>query len=97
MHLAQFDGERDTKGPPDFNNSGSKATEEADDDDEADDEESTQKRRDSSSSKAPPKVKSESNSNSIIPIRPGPPSTSDISTGPDVSGGCMRSSLVSTC
>ena len=90
MQSGQFDGERDTKGPPDFNNTGGKATEEADDDDEGDDDESSQKRRDSSSSKVPPKVKSENNSSSIVPIRPGPPSANDISTGVDVSGGCMR-------
>ncbi|KAM5530137.1 hypothetical protein V8D89_011863 [Ganoderma adspersum] len=80
----QFDGERDTKGPSDFNNTAGKATEEADDDDEGDDDESSQKRRDSSSSKVPPKVKSESNSSSIVPIRPGPPSANDISTGSDL-------------
>ncbi|PIL24856.1 transcription factor [Ganoderma sinense ZZ0214-1] len=80
----QFDGERDTKGPPDFNNTGGKATEEADDDDEGDDDESSQKRRDSSSSKAPPKVKSENNSSSIVPIRPGPPSANDVSTNSDL-------------
>ncbi|KAI1796795.1 hypothetical protein LXA43DRAFT_937134 [Ganoderma leucocontextum] len=79
----RFDGERDTKGPSDFNNSGGKAAEEADDDDEGDDEEGSQKRRDSSS-KAPPKVKSENTSSSIVPIRPGPPSSNDVSTSSDL-------------
>ncbi len=93
MQPTQFDGERDTKGPSDFNNTAGKAIEEAEDDDEGDDEESSQKRRDSSSSKAPPKVKSENNSSNIVPIRPGPPSANDVSTSSDVSGGCMRSRL----
>nr|VWP02232.1 Extracellular lipase (EC [Ganoderma boninense] len=84
IRSGQFDGERDTKGPPDFNTAGGKATEEADDDDEGDDDESSQKRRDSSSSKVPPKVKSENNSNSIVPIRPGPPSANDVSTSADL-------------
>ena len=79
-HLLQFDGERDTKGPPDFNNT-SKADEAADEDDEVDDDDSTSKRRDSKSVK----VKSENSPNSIVPIRPGPASTHDASTSQDVS------------
>ncbi len=78
---AQFDGERDTKGPSDFNNS-SKADEGADDDDEAEEDDSTSKRRDSRAVK----VKTENSSNSIVPIRPGPAANSnDASSSQDVS------------
>ncbi|EJF64372.1 SRF-like protein [Dichomitus squalens LYAD-421 SS1] len=90
-HL-RFDGERDTKGPADFN-SNNKVAEEADEDEDADDDEASQKRRDSTSSKAPSKGKSENGSNSIVPIRPGPPSSHDVSASPEVSGGCLRSAL----
>ncbi|KAI0364693.1 hypothetical protein BV20DRAFT_1029230 [Pilatotrama ljubarskyi] len=78
-HL-RFEGERDTKGPADFsNNSNNKAEDAGDDDDEGDDDDSSQKRRDSSKSK----VKVEGSAPSIVPIRPGPPST-DISTSPEL-------------
>ncbi|KAI0630498.1 hypothetical protein C8Q77DRAFT_207907 [Trametes polyzona] len=78
-HL-RFDGERDTKGPADFSNNNNKAAEDAaDDDDEGDDDDGSQKRRDSKSTK----VKVEGSAPSIVPIRPGPPST-DISTSPDL-------------
>ena len=74
----QFDGERDTKGPPDFNNN-NKADEPMDEDDEGDEDDSSQKRRDSKAAK----VKSETSTNSIVPIRPGPPSN-DVSASPEV-------------
>ncbi|RPD64051.1 hypothetical protein L226DRAFT_559395 [Lentinus tigrinus ALCF2SS1-7] len=78
-HL-RFDGERDTKGPSDFNNT-SKADEAADDDDDADEDDSSTKRRDSTKSV---KVKAENSTNSIVPIRPGPTSSpNDASTSPD--------------
>ncbi|KAI0358156.1 hypothetical protein OH77DRAFT_1387000, partial [Trametes cingulata] len=78
-HL-RFDGERDTKGPADFsNNSNNKADDAADDDDEGDDDDGSQKRRDSKSTK----VKVEGSAPSIVPIRPGPPST-DVSTSPEL-------------
>ncbi|RDX50851.1 hypothetical protein OH76DRAFT_1481923 [Lentinus brumalis] len=78
-HL-RFDGERDTKGPSDFNNS-SKADEGADDDDEAEEDDSTSKRRDSRAVK----VKTENSSNSIVPIRPGPAANSnDASSSQDL-------------
>ncbi|OJT13659.1 hypothetical protein TRAPUB_9758 [Trametes pubescens] len=74
-----FDGERDTKGPADFNNNNNnKADDAADDDDEGDDDDTSQKRRDGSKSA---KVKVEPPS--IIPIRPGPPSN-DNSTSPEL-------------
>ncbi|KAI0642059.1 hypothetical protein C8Q79DRAFT_1003451 [Trametes meyenii] len=79
-HL-RFDGERDTKGPPDFsNNSNNKADDAGDDDDDGDDDDSSHKRRDGSKST---KVKVEGSTPSIIPIRPGPPSN-DTSTSPEL-------------
>ncbi|KAI0741316.1 hypothetical protein C8Q80DRAFT_1193622 [Daedaleopsis nitida] len=73
----RFDGERDTKGPPDFNNT--KRVDEAvdDDEDDIDDDDPSQKRRDSTKGV---KVKSEASNNSIVPIRPGP----DVSTSPEL-------------
>ena len=53
-----------------------------DEDDEGDEDDGSQKRRDSKS--GGPKVKSETSSNSIVPIRPGPPSN-DVSASPEVS------------
>ncbi|KAL1938245.1 hypothetical protein VTO73DRAFT_11889 [Trametes versicolor] len=77
----RFDGERDTKGPADFNNNNnSKVDDAADDDDEGDDDDSSQKRRDGSKSA---KVKVEISAPSIVPIRPGPPSN-DNSTSPEL-------------
>ncbi|KAI0766110.1 hypothetical protein BD413DRAFT_636420 [Trametes elegans] len=77
-HL-RFDGERDTKGPADFsNNNNSKAEDPADDDDEGEDDDSSQKRRDGGKTT---KVKAESSTPSIVPIRPGP---ADVSISPDL-------------
>ncbi|KAH9940801.1 uncharacterized protein BXZ73DRAFT_88516 [Epithele typhae] len=77
-HL-RFDGERDTKGPPDFNNN-SKATEEAmDEDEDGDDDEGSQSQKRGGKIT---KVKTEGPSNSIVPIRPGPPSN-DVSASPE--------------
>ncbi len=81
----QFDGERDTKGPSDFN-SNNKADEAADEDDDADDDDSSQKRRDSNKGV---KVKPEVSNSSIVPIRPG-----DVSASPEVSSGWIYALVI---